>query len=279
MRATEEQHNARKREMMEKCFDCYAENGLTGTGIKALAAACGCTTGNLYSYFNSVDELIIESTAYCMEKVEDDFMEMAPTDPKDVVRFVKEVPYWTAKKHGKKYRLMYQIYTHPKYIEHGKKFFEGVNERYTEYAKRLEPKIGIPYTVITPLIFIFVRACVHYAMFEDEYYLKSQMEVLKQGVALFVDKYKANHAYTGQPPLIYGTGSGAKLRRNNNSERRKEDENREKTTHRYTFGALRRPFGALQRACHRMEQSGKAQRRCTAGGAEQRHGDPVEIQR
>ena len=43
-------------------------------------------------------------------------MEMAPTDPKDVVRFVKEVPYWTAKKHGKKYRLMYQIYTHPKYI-------------------------------------------------------------------------------------------------------------------------------------------------------------------
>lgn len=25
----------------------------------------------------------------------------APTDPNDVVRFVKEVPYWTAKKHGK----------------------------------------------------------------------------------------------------------------------------------------------------------------------------------
>ena len=169
MRATEEQHNERKREMMEKCFECYAENGLTGTGIKALAAACGCTTGNLYSYFNSVD----------------------------VVRFVKEVPYWTAKKHGKKYRLMYQIYTHPKYIEHGKKFFEGVNERYTEYAKRLEPKIGIPYTVITPLIFIFVRACVHYAMFEDEYYLKSQMEVLKQGVALFADKYRSQYLNGG----------------------------------------------------------------------------------
>ena len=163
MKTTEQQHNERKREMMEKCFECYAENGLTGTGIKALADACGCTKANLYSYFKNLDELIIESTAYCMEKVEDDFM-------------------------------MYQIYTHPKYIEHGKKFFEGVNERYTEYAKRLEPKIGIPYTVITPLIFIFVRACVHYAMFEDEYYLKTQMEVLKQGVALFVDKYKENQA-------------------------------------------------------------------------------------
>lgn len=43
----------------------------------------------------------------------------------------------------------------------------------------------------------------------------------------------------------------------NNSERRKKDENKKKTTHRYTFGALHRSFGALQRACNRMEQGGK----------------------
>lgn len=187
---TQQQHDLKKQEIMEKCFNCYAENGLSGTGIKALAKVCGCTTGNLYVYFKSVDDLIVESTAYCMSKVEDDFMKKAPKDPKDVMRFIDEVPYWTAKKHGKKYRLMYQVYTHPKYIEHGKKFFEGVNERYTEYAKQLEPKIGIPYNIMTPLIFIFVRACVHYAMFRDEYYLKNQMDVLKQGVALFADKYR-----------------------------------------------------------------------------------------
>ena len=192
MKTTEQQHNEKKEELMEKCFACYAENGLTGTGIKALAKACNCTTGNLYCYFRNLVELILESTAYCMAKVEDEFMSKAPTDPRDVPRFIETVPYWTAKEHGKKYRLMYQVYTLPKYREYGKKFFEGVNTRYTEYAKQLEPKIGIPYTVITPLIFIFVRACVHYAMFEDEYYLKAQMDLLKQGVALFVERYKAN---------------------------------------------------------------------------------------
>lgn len=189
---TEEQHNKRKIEIMEKCYECYAEHGLTGTGIQMLADACGCTKGNLYSYFKNLDELIIESTDYCMTKVEDDFMAKAPTDPQDVMRFINEIPYWTAEKHGKKYRLMYQVYTHPKYIEYGKKFFQGVNERYTAYAKLLEPKIGIPYDIITPLIFILVRACVHYAMFEDEYYLKSQLEVLKQSVMLFIEKYKTN---------------------------------------------------------------------------------------
>lgn len=186
-----EQHDAKKAELMEKCFACYAENGLTGTGMKALAQACGCTPGNLYLYFDDLDDLIVQSTAHCMAKVEDEFMEKAPTDPKDIARFLQEVPYWTAKEHGKKYRLMYQVYTHPKYIEQGKKFFEGVNERYTAYAKRLEDAIGIPYTVITPLIFIFVRACVHYAMFEDEYYLQAQMEILKQGVTLFIERYRA----------------------------------------------------------------------------------------
>ena len=187
---TERQHNERKTEIMERCFECYAENGFTGTGIKALAAACGCTTGNLYAYFKNLDELIIESTAHCMAKVEDDFMAKAPADAKDVMRFIEEIPYWTTKKHGKKYRLMYQVYTHPKYIEYGKKFFKGVDKRYTEYAKLLEPKLGIPCDVLTPLIFILVRACVHYAMFEDEYYLKSQTEILKQTVGLFADKYK-----------------------------------------------------------------------------------------
>ena len=193
----DDRHDKKKTEYMEKCFECYAENGLTGTGIKALANACGCTPANLYLYFDNLDDLIIQSTAYCMSKVEEDFMKKAPSDPKDAMRFIEEVPYWTAREHGKKYRLMYQVYTHPKYIEHGKKFFEGVNERYTEYAKLLEPKIGIPYTIITPLIFTFVRACVHYAMFEDEYYLKTQMEVLKQGVALFADKYRSQYLNGG----------------------------------------------------------------------------------
>ena len=187
-RLNEQQKSLRKNEIMEQCFECYAEHGFNGTGIKTLAEACGCTSANLYLYFEDLDDLVVQSTAYCMAKVENDFMQKAPKNFDDIIRFIDEVPYWTAEKHGKKYRLMYQIYTHPKYISYGKKFFEGVNKRYSEYAKELEPKIHLPASMITPLIFTFVRACVHYAMFEDEYYLKSQMDLLKQGLYLFNKK-------------------------------------------------------------------------------------------
>lgn len=187
-----QQHLQKKEEIMQKCFDCYAEHGLGNVGIKALGQACGISSGCLYTYFTDLDDLIVQSTAYCMSKVEDDFMALAPTSAQDIVRVIEELPYWTAREHGKKYRLMYQVYTNPKYIEHGKKFFDGVNERYLSYAKLLEPKIGLPHTVIVQCIFMFIRACVHYAMFEDEFYLKSQTELLKKTVSELMARVQKN---------------------------------------------------------------------------------------
>lgn len=182
----EQQYLNKKIMLMEKSFECFEENGFNGVGMRQLAKNCNCNVAVFYSYFKDLDDLIVQSTGYCMSKVEDDFMQLAPQNISDLEKFIDEIPYWTAKKHGKKYRLMYQVYTHPKYLEHGKEFFRGVNERYTTYAKQLEEKIGIPYNITTPLIFILIRACVHYALFEDEFYLTTQLKVLKEGIKLYL---------------------------------------------------------------------------------------------
>ena len=51
---TEEQWNAKKAELMEKCFDCFAEHGLHGTGIRVLASECGFNHTKLYTYFKDL---------------------------------------------------------------------------------------------------------------------------------------------------------------------------------------------------------------------------------
>lgn len=186
----EELHERKKVEIMEKCYDCYAEYGFGNANIRDLGKACGLASGSLYTYFEDLDDLVISSTEHCMTLVEDEFMAKAPTNLEELERFIDEIPYWTAEHHGKKYRLMYQIYTNPKYIEYGKKFFDGVNERYTEYAKQLESKIGLSHTILVPFIFILIRACVHYAMFNDEYYLKAQISVLKKSLQMFLEQAK-----------------------------------------------------------------------------------------
>ncbi len=184
----EAEHNKKKIEIMEKCFDCYSEYGFGNVGIKALGKACGITHANLYVYFKNLDDLVIQATEHCMSKVEDDFMAKAPESLNDLEAFIDEIPYWTERYHGKKYRLMYQVYTDPRYIEYGKKFFDGVNNRYTEYAKLLEPKLGISHDIIVAFIFMLVRASVHYAMFKDEYYLKAQIGVIKQSLNMFIER-------------------------------------------------------------------------------------------
>ena len=181
----------KREELLEKCFDCFCKYGLEGTSTQKLAEACGMSSGNIFHYFKSKDEIIIDATAHCMAKVEKDFMEKAPENLEDVPRFLREIPYWTAEKHGEKYRFMYQVYTSPKYRKYGTEFFSGVTKRYTEYAKLLEPKIGIPWQVIRPLIYMFVRACVHYALFEDEEYLKPQLALIEEMLPLIAGKYAA----------------------------------------------------------------------------------------
>lgn len=180
----------RRIELLKICFDTFCESGLENTGMKKLADACGITNGALIYYFGSKDNLVIESTAYCMAKVEDDFMANAPTSFEDIERFLREMPYLTAKMHGAKYRFMYQVYASPKYREYGKEFFKGVNVRYHEYAVQLSKKLGMPADFIQGMTYIFVRACVHYALFEDEEYLKLQLGAIRTSLRLFVKESK-----------------------------------------------------------------------------------------
>lgn len=186
----------RRTTFLETCFDTFCKSGLENTSLQMLAEACGVTNGALLYYFGSKDNIIIESTAHCMAKVEDDFMAQAPTSFADIERFLREMPYLTAKLHGAKYRFMYQVYASPKYRECGKEFFKGVNIRYHNYAELLSGKLGMPADFIQGMTYLFVRACVHYAMFEDEDYLKLQLDAIRTSLKLFAKERKPKEEKT-----------------------------------------------------------------------------------
>ena len=176
----------RRTAFLETCFDTFCEHGLENTSMKMLADACGVANGNLVYYFGTKDNIIIEATAHCMAKVENDFMAQAPTSFADIERFLREMPYLTAKLHGAKYRFMYQVYASPKYREYGKEFFKGVNIRYHNYAELLSGKLGMPADFIQGMTYLFVRACVHYALFEHEDYLQLQLNAIRTSLRAFI---------------------------------------------------------------------------------------------
>ena len=92
-------------ELLETCFDVCCQHGLENTSLLMLSKACGLTNATLLHYFPSKDAIIIQATAHCMAKVEDDFMARAPRSFEDIERFLREMPAVTARLHGAKYRL------------------------------------------------------------------------------------------------------------------------------------------------------------------------------
>ena len=46
-----EYREQKKKEIMEKCFECYCENGLRDTGIKELGEYCGMTSAKSLCLF------------------------------------------------------------------------------------------------------------------------------------------------------------------------------------------------------------------------------------
>ena len=173
----------RATELLEICFDTFCQYGLENTSLKMLSEACGVTNAALIYYFGTKDDIIVEATAHCMASVEDDFMAKAPESFDDIERFLREMPYLTARLHGAKYRFMYQVYASPQYREQGKNFFKGVNVRYGRYAQQLTGRLGLPADFIQGMIYCFVRACVHYALFEDEEYLQLQLNAIRFSLA------------------------------------------------------------------------------------------------
>ncbi len=167
--------------------------------MEKLSEACGVTNAALVYYFGTKENIVVEATSHCMAKVEDDFMEKAPRSFPDIERFLNEMPYLTAKLHGAKYRFMYQVYASPRYREHGKAFFEGMNIRYHNYAVQLSGKLGLPVDYVQGMIYIFVRACVHYAMFEDEDYLNLQMNAIRASLRAFLSAKQQEYIKEDRP--------------------------------------------------------------------------------
>lgn len=78
---------------MNACFECFLEKGLHGTGLSTVAKYAGVSKATLYVYFTDLDDLITESTSYCMTKVEDEFISKAPKSIDEVNKFIDEIPY------------------------------------------------------------------------------------------------------------------------------------------------------------------------------------------
>lgn len=169
----------RRKECIDSCFRAFVENGLENTGVQLLSKYCGFKTNQaLYHYFNCKDQVVIECVDAALRTMEAEFMKKAPTSRADLLSYLQKFPKWAADNYENEFRLVYQVYTSPRYKEEGQKFFRGVPQRYDEYAHMVAKNLDVDFEMIRPMFYLYTTTMLHYILFRDDTYLKVEIDAL-----------------------------------------------------------------------------------------------------
>lgn len=180
----------KKDAVMEACFRCYCQNGLSGTGMKALGKACGMSAGNLYTYFGSLDDLIVESTAFCMMQVEDKLRAYPISTLKGLSRFLQRLPRVMSQEYGDEFRLMLQVYGHPRFREAARAYGKESNAKNQLYFQQLSRQLSVPEEELTKVMMLAQEIALKYVLYEDKAQLERQTELLMRSIDRLAQREK-----------------------------------------------------------------------------------------
>lgn len=181
----EKTHNKKRLMLLDSAFNHYAKYGLFNTNLIRLAKDCGFSSGSMYTYFNNLDELIVDSVMCKANKLKVEFAKKLPETIDGLYELFDKAPYWMKRRHSSHVRLIGEFFTVPRFKPHGDKFIADANKEYMEYSKQLAEKSGIDSDVIFTHLTCFIREAIAYAVFGDESRLLSQIDFLKKSFESF----------------------------------------------------------------------------------------------
>jgi AcrR family transcriptional regulator len=101
-----------KDRIMEAALRIFAESGLHGASIRAIAKACGYTPGAIYPYFESKEHLYAEILTGSLQRIDAILSEVktGSNDPQDKLEAVVLAVYDYYTSHIEEFRLSYYLF-------------------------------------------------------------------------------------------------------------------------------------------------------------------------
>lgn len=168
----------KKKDIVGLCLETFVSKGLFETSTRELSSALQLQNAGLYYYFKSKDEAVIA----CVEEAIS-ILELSLILPSILALSRSDCSIEsiiaTADQMSPLTRFVVQAVSSPTYRELLKPVVNSMTNRFHSYSKRFEKDIGCVFDEIEPLIFIFITAIINYTVFEDETYIKPQLEYIK----------------------------------------------------------------------------------------------------
>lgn len=125
-------HDEYRQELLEKSYHLFTRKGYNNINMKEIAAEIGVSTGTLYHYFPSKENMLAEMISWIGFENTEEYIKRTSSVESVRDRFDMIVDYWKEK--GKLYEsillLAFDMYRNTD-IEHWKPLYEAFAERYT----------------------------------------------------------------------------------------------------------------------------------------------------
>lgn len=178
---SEDERVERRQVLLEKCFELFVKQGLENTSINDLASYCNIYKSALYNFFESKDEIVLESAKMYMKKLDDMFFKEFVT-PKHNIKETLKTCFEVVAKERDKLRYIYQIISSPTYGDEARREISEVYISYLGYSSKLAQMYNVDYSSFKPWFLIYIAIIHDYCLWEDETLTKEKLDFVYEQV-------------------------------------------------------------------------------------------------
>lgn len=142
----------KKEHIIEKCYECFAKNGIENTTTRDFCAAAEVNANTLYYYFDSKNDILVECVNYGYRQLESALFDTLKEFDKssfDIFPALTKIGL----DYAPQMRFLHQAVSSPAYEEYREDQFKKVNAFYDRLGKELAERFECPYELIKDYIY------------------------------------------------------------------------------------------------------------------------------
>ena len=179
--------NEKRDFIIEKCYECYVENGIEHTSTRNFCTAASLNTNTLYYYFDNKEQILTECVNYGYKKLENAMFEaMDNGTPCEI--FKKLIKVWV--NFSPEMRFLCQAVSSPAYEKRRQKQFTELNSFYDRFGRKFAQRFDCPYDVIRPYIHEILTLMSYYSLWGSEELASIQCNSIFKEMLNAVEEYQ-----------------------------------------------------------------------------------------
>lgn len=176
-----EQKEQKKKELLEKCFELFVQQGLENTSLNELAAYCNMHKPTFYYYLDSKEEVVHECAVAYMTKIDEMFFRVFENPQKSLKEALKH-GFKLISEEKNKFKYIYQVISSPKYGKRCREELTKIYSKYMDYSVDLAKIYNVNHAEFRPYFLLFIATIHDYCLWENDDMVREKLDYIFERV-------------------------------------------------------------------------------------------------